>query len=79
MMAGFTHENIIKLIGFVEDLAKGCAWIVLAWEPNGNVSEFLATGTWEIPERISLVSRHFVSGETCGKSITSFTPDPGYL
>ncbi|KIO23999.1 hypothetical protein M407DRAFT_26610 [Tulasnella calospora MUT 4182] len=54
LMAGLSHENIIRSIGFVEDLGKETAWIVLPWEPNGNVGEFLATGHWEIPERIAL-------------------------
>ncbi|KIO18522.1 hypothetical protein M407DRAFT_225312 [Tulasnella calospora MUT 4182] len=58
-MAHLSHENIIKLIGFVENLQEGKAWIVLAWEPNGNVSEFLATGEWEIPERLSLIKDTF--------------------
>ncbi|KIO21978.1 hypothetical protein M407DRAFT_79667, partial [Tulasnella calospora MUT 4182] len=52
VMAGLSHENIVRLIGYVEDLENGTAWIVLPWEPNGNVSEFLAKGDWEIPERI---------------------------
>lgn len=55
-MAGLSHENIVQLVGFVEDLKNGTAWIVLSWEPNGNVREFLAGGDWEIPERVSLVS-----------------------
>ncbi|KIO20230.1 hypothetical protein M407DRAFT_81831, partial [Tulasnella calospora MUT 4182] len=54
VMARLSHENIIRLIGFVEDLHNGKAWFVLPWEANGNVSEFLATGEWEIPERVSL-------------------------
>ncbi|KAG9033924.1 hypothetical protein FS837_002315, partial [Tulasnella sp. UAMH 9824] len=54
IMARLSHENIVRVIGFVEDLEEGKAWIILSWEPNGNVSEFLATGEWEIPERISL-------------------------
>ncbi|KAG9025613.1 hypothetical protein FS837_004882, partial [Tulasnella sp. UAMH 9824] len=54
IMARLSHENIIRLVAFVEDLHNGKAWFVLSWEPNGNVSEFLATGEWEIPERISL-------------------------
>ncbi|KIO18890.1 hypothetical protein M407DRAFT_224512 [Tulasnella calospora MUT 4182] len=58
-MARLSHENIVKLIGFVEDIQVGKAWIVLSWEPNGNVSEFLATGEWEIPERISLIKDTF--------------------
>lgn len=57
-MTKLSHENIVQLVGFLEDLENGKAWIVLSWEPNGNVSEFLAAGKWEIPERISLVSEH---------------------
>ncbi|KIO23998.1 hypothetical protein M407DRAFT_26608 [Tulasnella calospora MUT 4182] len=56
VMAGLSHKNILQMIGFIEDLENGIAWIVLSWVPNGNVSEFLAVGDWEIPERISLVS-----------------------
>lgn len=55
LMTELSHENIAQLIGFVENLDNGQAWIVLSWEPNGNLSEFLSTGEWEIPERISLV------------------------
>lgn len=58
LMAGLSHQNIVELVGFVEDLENGQAWIVLSWAPNANVSEFLATGRWETPERISLVSEH---------------------
>ncbi|KAG8910386.1 hypothetical protein FRC01_006363, partial [Tulasnella sp. 417] len=53
-MAQLLHRNIARLIGFVEDVEEGKAWVVMCWEPNGNLSEFLATGEWEIPERISL-------------------------
>ncbi|KIO18888.1 hypothetical protein M407DRAFT_83461, partial [Tulasnella calospora MUT 4182] len=63
IMAHLSHENIARLIGFVEDLQQGKAWIVLSWEPNGNVSEFLATGQWEIPERISLIQDTFAGIE----------------
>ena len=57
-MAGLSHENIVQFLGFVEDLENGKAWMVLGWEPNGNVSEFLAAGKREVPERISLVSNY---------------------
>lgn len=57
-MAALSHKNIIRFIGFVEDLGNGEAWMILSWEPNGNVREFLATGQWEIPERLSLVSNY---------------------
>ncbi|KIO19450.1 hypothetical protein M407DRAFT_51863, partial [Tulasnella calospora MUT 4182] len=59
MMAGLSHENIIRFVGFIEDFEQGTAWIILSWEPNGNVSEFLAAGKWEIPERISLIQDTF--------------------
>ncbi|KIO26848.1 hypothetical protein M407DRAFT_74011, partial [Tulasnella calospora MUT 4182] len=59
VMAGLSHENIVRLIGFVEDIKNGTAWIVLSWEPNGNVSEFLQGGYWEIPERVSLIKDTF--------------------
>ncbi|KAG9028103.1 hypothetical protein FS837_003993, partial [Tulasnella sp. UAMH 9824] len=54
VMAGLSHENIVRLIGFVENLKNGEAWMVLPWYPNGNVGEFIAKGDWELPERVSL-------------------------
>ncbi|KAG8926537.1 hypothetical protein FRC01_008718 [Tulasnella sp. 417] len=55
IMAQLSHDNIVQLAGFVEDMKKGDAWIVLPWEANGNVREFLQSGEWDIPERISLI------------------------
>ncbi|KIO30451.1 hypothetical protein M407DRAFT_20511 [Tulasnella calospora MUT 4182] len=62
---GFTHEvgllkrvshpNIVKLAGFVEAEGDGIAWLVLPWERNGNLHEFIASADWEIPECISLI------------------------
>lgn len=52
-----SHPNIVKILGFVEDLEKRIAWLVFPWEENGNLREFLHSGDWEIPERVSLV-RH---------------------
>ncbi|KIO15335.1 hypothetical protein M407DRAFT_35115, partial [Tulasnella calospora MUT 4182] len=63
VMAGLSHENIVRFTGFIEDFENGKAWIVLSWEPNGNVSEFLATGQWEIPERLSLIKDTFAGLE----------------
>lgn len=59
MLAGLHHPNIVQLIGFVENLEHDKAWIVLSWEPHGNVREFLASGEWAIPERISLIKDIF--------------------
>ncbi|KIO23995.1 hypothetical protein M407DRAFT_26605 [Tulasnella calospora MUT 4182] len=58
-MKGLSHKNIVQFIGFVEELENGTAWMILPWEPNGNVSEFLAKGDWEIPERVSLIKDTF--------------------
>ncbi|KAG8952164.1 hypothetical protein FRC04_005164 [Tulasnella sp. 424] len=55
LLAGLAHPNIVQLIGFVEDLENDKAWVVFPWEANGNVREFLASGEWEIPERLSLL------------------------
>ncbi|KIO23197.1 hypothetical protein M407DRAFT_27345 [Tulasnella calospora MUT 4182] len=59
ILVGLSHKNIVQLIGFVEDLEHDKAWIVLSWEPNGNVRQFLSSGKWEIPERMSLIQDTF--------------------
>lgn len=59
LLAKLSHKNIVEFVGFVEDLKHGTAWIILSWEANGNVREFLASGNWEIPERISLIKDMF--------------------
>lgn len=56
LMITLSHPNIVKLVGFVEDIKKGDAWMILPWESNGNIREFLQSGEWDIPERVSLVS-----------------------
>ncbi|KIO21186.1 hypothetical protein M407DRAFT_80659, partial [Tulasnella calospora MUT 4182] len=52
VLDGLDHPNIIKLVGFVEDMERRVAWLVFPWEANGNVREFLLSGKWEPPERI---------------------------
>ncbi|KAG8919653.1 hypothetical protein FRC01_001182 [Tulasnella sp. 417] len=54
-MIAASHPNIINFIGFVEDIENGDVWMVLPWQANGNVREFLQSGEWYIPERISLI------------------------
>ncbi|KIO20487.1 hypothetical protein M407DRAFT_29894, partial [Tulasnella calospora MUT 4182] len=51
-----SHPNIVKLEGFVEDLSAQKVWLVFPWEEYGNLRHFLASGEWEIPERISLIN-----------------------
>ncbi|KAG8925665.1 hypothetical protein FRC01_009851 [Tulasnella sp. 417] len=51
-----SHPNIVRLEGFVEDLAERKVWLIFPWEEHGNLRDFLASGEWEIPERISLIN-----------------------
>ncbi|KAG8952114.1 hypothetical protein FRC04_005114 [Tulasnella sp. 424] len=55
ILAGLSHPNIVKLLGFIEDLENGEACMIFAWEENGTVQEFLAKRKCDIPERVSLV------------------------
>ncbi|KIO16642.1 hypothetical protein M407DRAFT_33714 [Tulasnella calospora MUT 4182] len=55
VLDGLNHPNVSKLVGFVEDLERGIAWLVSSWEPNGNVRQFLTSAKCAVPERISLI------------------------
>ncbi|KAG8977125.1 hypothetical protein FRB90_008900, partial [Tulasnella sp. 427] len=49
------HPNVAEFIGFVEDFENGVAWMVLPLATHGNAREFLASGTYDIPERMYLI------------------------
>ncbi|KAG8952121.1 hypothetical protein FRC04_005121 [Tulasnella sp. 424] len=53
--ARLSHPNIVRLLGFIEDLENGDARMIFAWEENGTVQEFLAKRNCDVPERLSLV------------------------
>ncbi|KAG8988610.1 hypothetical protein FRB90_002655, partial [Tulasnella sp. 427] len=55
IMEQLSHPNIVKIIGFVEDIDNQVAWLVTPWEANGNVREFLRSGDWDMAERVSLI------------------------
>ncbi|KIO23797.1 hypothetical protein M407DRAFT_26789 [Tulasnella calospora MUT 4182] len=55
LMTELCHPNIAQLVGFVENIEKGDAWMILPWEANGNIREFLQSGEWDLPERLSLI------------------------
>ncbi|KAG9011342.1 hypothetical protein FRB90_007357 [Tulasnella sp. 427] len=55
LLSEISHENIVKLHGFVEDSGEDIAWIVFPWESNGNLREFVQSQNWVIPERLSLI------------------------
>ncbi|KAG9041773.1 hypothetical protein FS837_011765 [Tulasnella sp. UAMH 9824] len=54
LLKDLSHENVVKIVGFVEDTKEGIAWMIFAWEKNGNLREFVRSADWELPERISL-------------------------
>ncbi|KIO23531.1 hypothetical protein M407DRAFT_51502, partial [Tulasnella calospora MUT 4182] len=49
------HPGIAKFIGFYADFDNSKAWLLSPWEPNGNVSQFVAAQNLEVPEKLSLV------------------------
>ncbi|KIO16106.1 hypothetical protein M407DRAFT_34257 [Tulasnella calospora MUT 4182] len=55
LLSELSHENVVKIIGFVEDVEHGVAWMVFTWEKNGNLREFVRSANWELPERVSLI------------------------
>lgn len=57
LLKSLSHENIVKPIGFVEDAKDVISWIILPWENNGNLREFLQSADWEFQERVALVCR----------------------
>ncbi|KIO16123.1 hypothetical protein M407DRAFT_34242, partial [Tulasnella calospora MUT 4182] len=56
LLNDLSHENVVRILGFVEDVDRGVAWMVFRWENNGNLREFVRAESWELPERISLIS-----------------------
>lgn len=55
ILSELSHPNIIELVGFVEDEKKDIAWMVLPWEANGNIRDFVLSRELEIPHRLSLI------------------------
>ncbi|KIO33041.1 hypothetical protein M407DRAFT_18189, partial [Tulasnella calospora MUT 4182] len=55
LLNDLSHENVVKILGFVEDIGQGVTWMVFAWERNGNLREFIRSAKWELPERVSLI------------------------
>ncbi|KAG8932437.1 hypothetical protein FRC01_013910 [Tulasnella sp. 417] len=56
LLSELKHNNVVQLIGFVENVEEGIAWILLSWEDNGNLREFIHSQDWVIPERVSLLN-----------------------
>ncbi|KIO28175.1 hypothetical protein M407DRAFT_22654 [Tulasnella calospora MUT 4182] len=56
IVASIRHPNIVRLLGFVEDIQGRIAWMIFPWEANGNIREFLSSRRLTVPERISLIN-----------------------
>ncbi|KAG9022190.1 hypothetical protein FS837_006545, partial [Tulasnella sp. UAMH 9824] len=70
LLSELSHENVIKLIGFVEEVGQGVAWMVFLWEKNGNLREFVRSANLELPERVSLLN--ILVNSECRAIITDF-------
>lgn len=55
LLKTLSHERIVKIIGFVEDVEAGVAWMIFDWEAYGNMREFVGNVKLELPERVWLV------------------------
>ncbi|KIO30611.1 hypothetical protein M407DRAFT_49710, partial [Tulasnella calospora MUT 4182] len=55
LLSELSHDSVVALLGFVENAEDGIFWIVLSWEANGNIKEFVQSQDWVVPERISLI------------------------
>ncbi|KIO27239.1 hypothetical protein M407DRAFT_53258, partial [Tulasnella calospora MUT 4182] len=55
LLSQISHPNVIEFIGFVEELDSQIAWILTPMAMHGNVRNFLASGTWRLVHRISLL------------------------
>ncbi|KIO20744.1 hypothetical protein M407DRAFT_29638 [Tulasnella calospora MUT 4182] len=55
LLNDLSHPNVVRIVGFVQDVDTGVAWLVFTWEKNGNLREFVRSANWELPERISLI------------------------
>ncbi|KAG9004284.1 hypothetical protein FRB90_011011 [Tulasnella sp. 427] len=56
LLSDLSHQNVVNLIGFVEEAEEGIAWMLFRWEKKGNLREFVRSAKWELPERVSLIS-----------------------
>ncbi|KIO33019.1 hypothetical protein M407DRAFT_18171 [Tulasnella calospora MUT 4182] len=55
LLNNLSHESVVEILGFVENVEQGVAWMVFAWQGNGNLREFIRSAKWELPERVSLI------------------------
>ncbi|KAG9048619.1 hypothetical protein FS837_012394 [Tulasnella sp. UAMH 9824] len=56
LLKDLSHENVVNIVGFVQDTHEGIAWLIFSWEKNGNLREFVRSADWELPERVSLIN-----------------------
>ncbi|KIO29631.1 hypothetical protein M407DRAFT_21220 [Tulasnella calospora MUT 4182] len=56
LLKDLSHENVVNIVGFVQDANEGIAWLIFSWEKNGNLREFVRSANWELPERVSLIN-----------------------
>ncbi|KIO30165.1 hypothetical protein M407DRAFT_20831 [Tulasnella calospora MUT 4182] len=55
VLSHLRHKNVVKFLGFVEDSDKGIAWIVLSWEVNGTLRDYIQSEDRSFGVRLSLI------------------------
>ncbi|KIO26034.1 hypothetical protein M407DRAFT_24598 [Tulasnella calospora MUT 4182] len=55
IISSLSHKNIVKIIGFVEQVEESIAWMVFSWEENGNLREFIQSSRPEFFSRVLLL------------------------
>ncbi|KAG8899556.1 hypothetical protein FRC00_001291, partial [Tulasnella sp. 408] len=55
LLSQISHPNIITLLGFIEELHNGIAWMIVPRAIHGNVRKFLQSAAWALQHRISLL------------------------
>ncbi|KAG8922738.1 hypothetical protein FRC01_013673 [Tulasnella sp. 417] len=53
ILSQLSHPNIVNLIGFFENVGARTASLIFPWRLP--LSNFITTGEWQIPERVSLI------------------------
>lgn len=56
LLNDLSHSNVVKIVGLVEDVEQGIAWMVFSWENNGNLRSVAAGSVrfGSVPELVLL-------------------------
>lgn len=56
LLRNLEHKNIVRGLGFVENVAQGIAWLVLPWAANGSLMDYIRWGSASVRwSRVKLI------------------------